>query len=85
MSRVYFTPPSLTYRELVRKNPKELSKELEAIFIKELLKEAFKPMLSEKSFTTRMYYDAFLEGVSEKLASAGGIGIAKFILSNVAK
>ncbi|GAB6065419.1 hypothetical protein JCM9492_05110 [Aquifex pyrophilus] len=85
MSKVYFPPSSLTYRELVEKNPEELSKELEAIFIKEILKVAFESMLSEKSFTTRMYYDAFLEGVSEKLASAGGVGIAKFVLSNIAK
>jgi len=80
LNRVIFPPPSLSYKELVKNKPEEVARELEAIFLKEILKEAFKPMLSEKSFTTRLYYDAFLEGVSEKLASAGGVGIAKFLL-----
>lgn len=85
MSKVIFPPPSLSYRELVKNKPKEVAKELEAIFLKEILKEAFKPMLSEKGFTTRLYYDAFLDGVSEKLASAGGVGIAKFLLEHYFK
>jgi len=70
----------MDYRTLLKKKPEEVAKEFEAIFIKEILKEAFKPMLKNKDFTTRMYYDSFLEGVSEKLASAGGIGLARFIL-----
>lgn len=75
----------MDYRTLTKKQPEEVAKEFEAIFIKEILKEAFKPMTEGKSFTARMYYDAFLEGVSEKLASTGGIGIAKFILSQYNK
>jgi len=85
LNKIVFPPPPMDYRTLIKKKPEEVAKEFEAIFIKEILKEAFKPMLEGKDFTTRMYYDSFLEGMSEKLASAGGIGIAKFILSQYNK
>ncbi len=85
MSRIEFSPPSLNYRELVKKNPEELAKEFEAILLKEVLKEAFRPLTENKSFSTRVYYDQFIERVSETLASAGGVGIAKYILQNYLK
>ena len=85
MSRIEFTLPSLSYRELVKKKPEELAKEFEAILLKEVLKEAFRPLTKNKSFSTRIYYDQFIESVSETLASAGGIGIAKYILKNYLK
>ena len=85
MSRIEFSLPSLNYRELVKKKPEELAKELESIFLKEILKEAFKPLTEDKSFSTKIYYDQFIESVSETLASAGGIGIAKYILKNCIK
>ncbi|NPB08187.1 MAG: hypothetical protein GXN96_04575 [Aquificae bacterium] len=83
MSKVEFTLPSYGYRELLSKKPEELAKEFEAILLKEVLKEAFRPLVAGKSFSTRMYYDAFLDGVSRELASAGGVGIAKYILDNL--
>ena len=85
MSRIEFSLPSLSYRELVKKKPEELAKEFEATLLKEVLKEAFRPLTENKSFSTRIYYDQFIESVSETLASAGGIGIAKYILKNYLK
>ncbi len=73
---------SLGYQETLKKDKKEAAKEFEAILIKEFLKEAFKPILENKSFQSKLYYDTFLENISKKLAEAGGVGIAKFILDN---
>lgn len=75
--------PSMTYQELFKKDKKSIATEFEAILIKEVLKEAFKPVLEGKSFDTRLYYDSFLENISKKLAEAGGIGIARFVLENL--
>jgi len=83
LSRIEFLPPSLSYRELAGKKPEELAKEFEAILLKEILKEAFRPLTENKSFSTRIYYDEFIESVGETLASAGGVGIAKYILENL--
>jgi len=80
---VEFSLPTYGYRELISEKPEELAKEFEAILLKEVLKEAFRPLTSNKSFSARIYYDAFLEGISNKLASAGGVGIAKYILENL--
>ena len=83
--RVYFAGPSYSYRELLKKDIKEVAKEFEAIMLKQILKEAYRPILKKKSFFQRLYYDMFLEGVSEKLAEGGGIGIARFIIENYEK
>ncbi|WP_461830199.1 hypothetical protein [Aquifex sp.] len=85
MNKIEFSPPSLSYRELIKKEPEELAKEFEAILLKEVLKEAFKPLTENKSFSTRIYYDQFIESVSKTLASTGGVGIAKYILQNYLK
>ncbi len=71
------------YEDMLKRDKLKIAIEFEAILLKEVLKEAFKPMLEGKSFDTRLYYDTFLEGISKKLAEAGGIGIAKFILEKV--
>lgn len=81
--RVLFSSPGMGYGDVLRRDKKEVAIEFESILLKEILKEAFKPMLEGKSFDTRLYYDAFLENLSKKLAEAGGIGIAKFILENL--
>lgn len=83
--RVYFTSPSYNYRDLLKKDIKEVAKEFEALMIKQILKEAYRPILKKRSFYQRLYYDMFLEGVSEKLAEGGGIGIAKFIVESYQK
>lgn len=80
--RVFFSNPSYSYRELVKKDIKNVAKEFEAIMLKQILKEAYRSIIRKKGFYQRMYYDFFLEGVSKKLAEAGGIGIAKFIVES---
>ncbi len=81
--KVLFSPQGLNYIDTMKKDKKAVAIEFEAILLKEVMKEAFKPMLEGKSFDTKLYYDIFLENLSRKLAEAGGIGIAKFILDNV--
>ncbi len=81
--KVLFSPQGLNYIDAMKKDKKAVAIEFEAILLKEVMKEAFKPMLEGKSFDTKLYYDIFLENLSRKLAEAGGIGIAKFILDNV--
>ncbi len=82
MNRIIFSTPSYNYRELVKKDVKSVAKEFEAIMIKQILREAFRPIVKNKSFYQRFYYDMFLDGMSEQLASAGGIGIARFVLES---
>ncbi len=62
---------------------KKIASDFEAILLKEILKVAFKPLTEKKSFYQRMYYDMFLDSISKKLASAGGVGIARFIIENL--
>ncbi len=81
--KVLFSPQGLNYIDTMKKDKKAVAIEFEAILLKEVMKEAFKPMLERKPFDTKLYYDIFLENLSRKLAEAGGIGIAKFILDNV--
>ncbi len=83
MNKIEFSYPSFNYAELKNKKPEDVAKEFEAIFLKEILKVAFKELTKDKDFTARTYYDLFIENVSENLASAGGVGIAKFILENL--
>ncbi len=83
MSRIIFSNPSYNYRELIKKKDiRSVAKEFEAILLKQVLKEAYRPLIKGKGFYQRLYYDMFLEGVSSKLAEAGGIGIAKFIVES---
>ncbi len=82
MNRIIFSKPSYNYRELVKKDIKEVAKEFEALMIKQILKEAYRPFIRRKGFYQRIYYDMFLDGVSQELSKAGGIGIAKFIIEN---
>ncbi len=81
-AKIEFLVSSLGYQEILKKDKKEVAKEFEAILLNEFLKEAFKPFTKDKSLQNKLYYDAFLENISRKLAQAGGVGIAKFILDN---
>ncbi len=81
--KVLFSTQGMNYLDTMKKDKKAVAIEFEAILLKEIMKEAFRPMLEGKSFDTKLYYDTFLENVSRKLAEAGGIGIAKFILDNL--
>jgi len=80
--KVYFGSSPLSYTDLGKKELRDVVVEFEAIMIKEMLKEAYRPILSGKSFYQRLYYDIFLEGVSERLAGSGGIGIARFVIES---
>ncbi len=81
--KVLFSTQGMNYLDTMKKDKKVVAIEFETILLKEIMKEAFRPMLEGKSFDTKLYYDTFLENVSRKLAEAGGIGIAKFILDNL--
>lgn len=81
--KILFSNPSLNPTEMMKKDKKSLAVEFEAILLKEMMKEAFKPLLQNKSFESRLYYESFLENISRKLAEAGGIGVSKFILENL--
>lgn len=81
--KILFTTPAMNYGDTLKKDKKHIAIEFESLLLKEVLKEAFKPMLEGKSFDTKLYYDTFLENLSRKMAEAGGIGIAKFILDNI--
>ncbi len=85
MNRIYFSKPSYNYGELVKRDIKEVAKEFEAVLIKQILKEAYRPILKNKSFYQKVSYDMLLENLSMQLAKAGGIGIAKFILEKYEK
>ncbi|MEN3029097.1 MAG: rod-binding protein [Aquificaceae bacterium] len=81
--KIAYSIPGMTPLDVLKRDKKAVALEFEALLIKEMLKEAFKPMLEGKSFDTRLYYDTFLEKLSKKMADAGGIGIARFILENL--
>lgn len=83
--KVLFSPQSMTYQGLLRKDMKSIATEFEAVLLKEILKEAFRSMLKGESFEKRIYYDIFLDNISKKLAEGGGIGIANFILDQMQK
>lgn len=82
MKEVLFSPDPYSYREQVRRDVKSVATEFEALLLKEILKNAYRPLLRSRSFHQRIYYDMFFENVSKKLAEAGGIGIARFIIEN---
>jgi len=76
---INFLPPPNFEGSLRNRGKKEIIKEFEALFIRQMLREAMKPTLEKKSFSYRMYYDYFLEAVSKKMAESGGIGLGKFL------
>lgn len=77
--KMLFPPQGLNYIDTMKKDKKAVAIEFEAILLKEVMKEAFKPMLERKPFDTKLYYDIFLENLSRKLAEAGGIGIRLYL------
>lgn len=76
---INFLPPPNFESSLRNKGKKEIIKEFEGLFIKQMLREAMKLTLEKKSFGYRMYYDYFLEAVSKKMSESGGIGLGKFL------
>lgn len=82
MRGIFFSPDPYSYREQIRRDVKSTATEFEALLLKEILKNAYRSLLRGKSFQQRIYYDMFLENVSRKLAEAGGVGIARFVIEN---
>ncbi len=80
--KIYPMANPSAFREMVKKDVRSVAKEFEAIMLKEILKTAYRPLIKNKSFYQQMYYDMFLEKVSDQMAQAGGVGIAKFIVDN---
>ncbi|HHJ64690.1 MAG TPA: hypothetical protein ENJ61_07265 [Aquifex aeolicus] len=82
MRGIFFSPDPYSYREQIRRDVRSAATEFEALLLKEILKNAYRSLLRGKSFHQRIYYDMFLENVSRKLAEAGGVGIARFVIEN---
>ena len=78
--KVWFSPPPNNFSDLRKKSFKEVAQEFEAVLLKEVLKNAFRPLVNGKSFSQRLYYDMFLDSVSRQMAKAGGVGIADYLL-----
>ena len=49
--------------------PSNVGEEFTSFFLEEFLKEAMEPILEEKTFTQKMYWEQFITIVSEALAS----------------
>lgn len=82
-SEKLFSLPGMSYADTLKRDVRNVAVEFEAILLKELLKEAFRPLMQGKGYDTKIYYDTFLEVISKKMAEAGGVGIADFILRNL--
>ncbi len=81
--KVYYPPSSMNFRDSVAsKNVEDVAEEFEAMFLSLVMKEALKPMVRDKGFATRTYYEMFADNVGRVLARGGGIGIAEFIIKN---
>ncbi len=81
--RITLPYPSYTFMDYLKRDVRKLAEEFEAIMLKQVLKEAFRPVVKGKSFYQRVYYDMFLEAVSKKLAEGGGVGLADYILKSL--
>lgn len=81
-NKITFSKLSYNYMTINKRDINTAAKEFEALMIKQILKEAYRPIIKNKGFYQRMYYDMFLESMSNKLAEAGGIGVAKFIIES---
>ncbi len=69
MEKVEFI--SLYFNTLDKRKLKkaDIGKEFTSFLLEEFLKEAFTPILEEKSFAQRMYWEQFITTISERLAS----------------
>jgi len=61
---------SLIFNRLDRKGvkPKEIAQEFESLLLEEYLKTGMEPLIENKSFTQKMYWEQFITTISEKLA-----------------
>ena len=60
-----------------------VSQQLEAVLVKQFLKEALKPMIkgvfSDDGNANRMYRHFFTDAISESVASGGGFGVSNIL------
>ncbi len=63
--KMLFSIQGTNYMDTLKRDKKAVAIEFEAILLKEVLKEAFRPMLEGKSFDSKLYYDAFLENIKD--------------------
>ena len=70
---------SLYFNKLDRTKIKKstIGKEFEFLLLEEFFKEAFKPVLENKSFAQRMYWEQFIITVSEILATKDPLKLEK--------
>jgi Rod binding domain-containing protein len=73
-----FSPSEL--KNAVNK-PEEVATEFESLLWEEYLKTAYKPLLEEKSFTQRMYWETFLETLAEVMAKKDDSYLKKALIS----
>lgn len=61
---------SLFFNRLDKRNikPKQVAQEFESFLLEEYLKTAFKPILEDKSFTQKMYWQQYITTLAEKMS-----------------
>ena len=48
--------------------PKQIAQEFESLLLEEYLKTGIEPLMENKSFTQKMYWEQFITTVAEKMA-----------------
>ena len=79
MDRVEFF--SLFFNRFDKRNlkPKEVAQEFESFLLEEFLKVGMEPLLEEKSFTQKMYWEQFITTVAEKLSERDPLKFEKML------
>ena len=72
---------SLTFNRVdkTKMKPKEVAQEFESFLLEEFLKEGIEPLLEEKTFTQRMYWEQFITTVAEKLSERDPLKFEKML------
>ncbi len=61
--------------------PREVAQEFESFLLEEFLKEGIEPLLEDKSFTQRIYWEQFITTVAEKLSERDPLRFEKALKS----
>jgi len=69
MDRVDFISLYFNSIDRTKIKPSDVGREFTSFLLEEFLKESFKPILENKNFTQRMYWEQFLTTVSEALST----------------
>ncbi|HID79147.1 MAG TPA: hypothetical protein EYH48_04970 [Aquifex aeolicus] len=68
MNRIEVVSLFFNQIDKTKMSPTKAAEEFESFLLEEFLKEGMKPILEEKSFTQRIYWEQFLITVAEKLS-----------------